>query len=123
MALDPLGEEVPDDRLRGRPDHVRLFEFLAAGDRDYRQFRRKALDVLGFLGQEALRDQQREVRVAVPGRLEASVQVPLHHFPDRVAVGLDDHAAFDDLGRFGHVGLLHDVLIPGGEVLIAGGNG
>ena len=40
-------------------------------------------------------------------------------FPDRVAVGLDDHAALDDLGRFRHVALQDDVLIPRSEILIA----
>ena len=57
------------------------------------------------------------------GGLEAVVELALQHFPDGVAVGLDDHAAFDDFGRFGHVALEDDVLIPGGKVLAARGDG
>ena len=119
-ALNPLGEEVADDGLRSRTDHVRLFEFLAAGDGDHRQLRREAFHVLGFFLQEALRNQQREVDVLVAGGLEAVVELALQHFPDGVAVRLDDHAAFDDFGRLGHVALQHDVLIPGGKVLGSG---
>ena len=37
-------------------------------------------------------------------------------FPNGVAVGFDDHAAFDDFGGLRHVPLKNDVLIPGGEV-------
>ena len=53
------------------------------------------------------------------GGLEAIVQLALQHFPDGIAVGLDDHAAFDDLGRLGHIAMEHDVLVPGSEVLAA----
>ena len=49
--------------------------------------------------------------------LKRVVQLALQHFPDRVAVGLDDHAAFDDFGRLRHVALQDDVLIPGGKIL------
>ena len=37
--------------------------------------------------------------------LESLVEFALQHFPHGVPVGLDDHAALDDLGRFGHVAL------------------
>ena len=66
------------------------------------------------------RDEQREIAVLVIGGLEAVVELALQHLPDGVAVGLDDHAAFDDLGRLRHVALQDDVLIPGSEVLRAG---
>src|ERR1035438_4885828 len=62
-AMNPLGEEVAHDGLRRRPDYVRLFQFLAAGDGHHRQLRRKTFHVLGFLAQEALRDEQREIDV------------------------------------------------------------
>ncbi len=122
-ALDPLGEEVADDGLRRRADDVRLFQLLAAGDGDHRQLGREAFHVLGFLLQEALRDQQREIHVLVAGGLEAVVELALQHLPDGVAVGLDDHAALDDLGGLGHVALQDDVLVPGGEILLARSDG
>jgi len=123
MALDPLGEEVADDGLRGGADDVGFFELLAAGMGDDGEFGREAFDVFGLLLQEALRNEQREIDVLVAGGFEAGVEFALEHFPDGVAVGLDDHAAFDDFGRLGHVALDDDVLIPGGEVFFAGSDG
>ena len=105
------------------PDDVRLFQFLAAGDGHHRQFGREAFHVLGFLVQEALRDEQREVAVLVVGGFEAVVELALDQFPHGVAVGLDDHAAFDDFRGLRHVALQDDVLIPGGEILLAWSDG
>ena len=79
--------------------------------------------MLGFFLQKALRDQQREINILVAGGFEAIVKLALEQFPDRIAIGFDDHAAFDDFGRLGHVALQHHVLIPGGEILAACGDG
>jgi predicted transcriptional regulator len=114
---------VADDRLRGGPDDVRLFELFAACDGDDRQLRRESLDVLGLLAQEALRDQQRKVGVLVAEGFEPVVELALEPLPDGVAVRLDHHAALHDFGRLGHVALQDDVLIPRCEVLRAGGYG
>ena len=65
------------------PDHVRLFQLLAAGDGDHRQFGREAFHVLGFFLQKALRNQQREVDVLVAGGLEAVVELALQQLPRR----------------------------------------
>ena len=54
---------------------------------------------------KALRDQQREIDVLMAGGLEAVVEFALQQLPDGIAVGLNDHAAFDNLGRLGHVAL------------------
>jgi hypothetical protein len=90
--------------------------------RDHGQLRRKALDVLGFLMQKALRDQHREVVILVAGGFEAVVELALQQLPHSVAVGLDDHAAFDDFRRLGHVALQNDVLVPGCKILSARSN-
>ena len=66
-----------DDRLRGRPDDQRLFEFLAAGVGDDRELRRETLNMFGLTPQVALRDQQREVGVEVTGFLDPPVHVGL----------------------------------------------
>ena len=80
---------------------------------------REALDVLGFLVQEALGDEQREVGVHVPGRLEHVVERALHPLPDAVAVRADDHAAAH--GRVvGQLGAQDDFVVPGAEVRVAG---
>ena len=62
-ALNPLREEMADDGFRRRPDDVRLFELFAARDGHHRQLRRETLDVLRFLLQKALRDEQRKIHV------------------------------------------------------------
>ncbi len=119
IALDPLREEVADDGFRRRADDVGLFQLLAARDGDDGELGRETFDVFGFLLQKALRDQQREIDVLMAGGLEALVELALQHFPDGIAIGLDDHAAFDDFGRLGHIAVEHDVLVPGSEVLAA----
>ncbi len=123
VTLNPLGEKMSDDGFRRRPDDVGLFQFFAAGYGDHRQLRREAFDVLRFPLHEALRNQQGEINVLVPGGLEAVVELALQQFPDGIAVGLDDHAAFDDLGRLGHVALQNHVLVPRGEILAARSDG
>ena len=70
---------------------------------DHRAFLGEALDVLGFLFEEAQRDEEREVGVLVAGGLEHAVQHALDVLPERVAPGLDDHAAAHGRG-LGQVG-------------------
>jgi len=114
---------VADDGFRSGPDDVRFFQLFAAGDCHHRQFGRESFDVFGFLLEEALRNQEREIDVLVTGGLEAIVELTLEQLPDRISIGFDDHAAFDDLGRLGHVSLEDDILIPSGKVLAARGDG
>jgi len=123
IALDPFGEEVADDGFRSRTDHVRLFKLLAARDGDDSEFGGEAFHMLGLFFEEAFRNEEREVGVLMAGGLEAGVEFSLQIFPNGIAVGFDDHAAFHDLGRFGHVALENGVLIPGGEILRARSDG
>ena len=110
---------VPMMHFRRRPDDEPLFELFVAAAGDPRHLRREPFDVLLLLHQEALGNEQREVRVHVAGRLEPRVEQPLDVFPDRVAVRPDDHAALD--GRVvGQLGAADDVEIPAREVLGAG---
>jgi hypothetical protein len=83
--------------------------------RDDRALLREALDVLGLLLEEALRDQQRKVRVLVAGLLEAGVQPALDVLPQRVAPRLDHHAAAHRR-LLGEIGRLDHLLIPLGIV-------
>ena len=117
--LDPVLVCVPDDRFGGRPNDQLLFELRVRIDDqalpsgfgfeavmgDDGAFLGKALGVLLFLFEKRFGDEKREVGVLVPGRLEHIVQGPLHLFPDRIAVRLDDHAAADG-GVLGQVGPL-----------------
>ena len=121
IGADPLAVHVPDDGLRGRANDQRLVQLLAAAVRHDRQLRREALDVLGFLLQEAERDEQREVGVDVTGLLEAPVERRLDILPEGVAVGPDDHAALDR-GVVGQLGFLNDIGIPARVILAARGD-
>ncbi len=88
--------------------------------RDDGAFLREALDVRRLLLQERQRDEQREVRVLMAGRLEHVVERALHVLPQGVAPRLDDHAAAN--GRvLGEVRGPDDLLIPLGVVLVASG--
>ena len=114
---------MADDSLRSRTDDVRLFQFLAAGDSNHRQLRRESIHVFRFFLQETLRDEQRQVYVLMAGGFEASIELPLQNFPDGIAIRLNDHAAFDDFRRLGHIALQYDILIPGSEIFFAGSDG
>ena len=116
VALDPLGEVRVDDGLARGPDHHRFLELLAATMGDDGQFGTESFDVLGLAPQVALGDEQREVGVGHPGRLDPAVDLGLHPLPDGVAVGADDHGP-PDRPVVGQFGLGHDVLVPAGEVV------
>ncbi len=109
--LDPLLVHHAEDRLGGGPHDEPLVELLGAALGHPRHLRREALDVLGFAEQQALGNQQREVRVHVAARLDAAIQLLLNQLPDGVAVRPDDHEALDRriVGQFR---LPDDVQIP-----------
>jgi len=84
-----------------------------------RQLRRESLDVLRLPMDEALRDEEREVGILVPGGLDHPVQGGDDLLPDGVPVRADDHTAAH--GRvIGEFGDLDDVLVPAREILRAG---
>jgi hypothetical protein len=102
----------------GRTDQ-RLLELLAAGVGDDRELGREALDVLGLALQVRHRDEQREVRVDVPGVLEPLVELAWSSSQIRVAVRPDDHRALGG-PAVGQLGLEDDLVVPGGHVLAEG---
>ena len=116
VALQPLREVGVDDGLARGPDDEGLLELVAAAVGDHRQLGAEALDVLGFLGDERHRDEEREVGVLGARLLDATVDLGLHALPDRPAVRSDDHRS---PGRavLGQLGLGDHVLVPPGKVL------
>ncbi len=82
-------------------------------------FRRETLHVGRLLFQVADRDEEGEIGVLVSRRLEPDVELALDLLPETVAPGFDDHAAAH-LRVFGEIGGTHDLLIPFGEILLAG---
>ena len=130
IALDPALERIADDRLRRRSHDERLLELgigidhqlaalvLQAVVRDDRHLLGKAFDVLGLLGDEAHRDEEREVAVLVASFLDAGIELGLNAFPNAPAPRLDHHAAAHR-ARLRHVTVVHGDLIPLGEILLA----
>src|SRR5215470_16559473 len=55
-------------------------------------------------------------------RFETDIEFVLENFPDGVSIGLNDHAAFDDLGGLSQVALQNRVLIPCREIFLAWSN-
>ena len=94
---------------------------LEAVVRDDRAFLGEPFRHVLFLGQETHGDEEGEIGVDVALLLEEAVEPPLHLFPDRVAVGLDDHAAAD-VRVVGQAGVPDDVQVPLGVVDFAGGD-
>ena len=129
IGLHPLRVARADDRLGGWPNDQRLGQRtgrhhfpigiqLQPVMGDDRAFLGETFDVLRFLLQVAERNEEREIGVLVPGRLEHGVERALHVFPDAVAPGLDHHAAAH-VARLRHVGGADDLLIPFGKIFLA----
>src|SRR4029450_8887298 len=76
----------------------------------------EAFDVLLLLHQQAGRNEEGEIGVDVPGRLEAPVEPLLNQFPDRVAVRANGHAAFDRR-VVGELRTPHHIQVPLGKIL------
>src|SRR5207302_9082378 len=109
-----------DDGLAGGADDDRLLQLLAPAVGDAGELGAEAFDVVGLALDVALGDEQGEVGVAGPGRLDAGVQLGHHALPYGVAVGADDHRAPHG-PVVGQLGPGHHVLVPAGEVLALGG--
>jgi hypothetical protein len=116
VGLDVAADQRADDRLAGRPDREALVELaVAAGLGDPGHLRREALDVLGLLHQQLLRDEEREVPVLVPAGLDHVVEDALDRLPHGEAVRADQHAAAH--GRVvGQLGLADHVGVPAVDV-------
>ena len=131
VGVDPLGERVADDGLRGGTDDERLGK-LGGGMQmpvrpllepvvgHHRHLLGEALDVLRLLLEVAQRDEEREVGVDGPGLLDRIVERALHELPDAVAPGTDHHRASHVI-ELRDLGVAHGALEPLREVLSASG--
>src|SRR5437667_106662 len=95
IGLNVIAQHRRDHRLRGRAQHERFLEILAAAFGDELKFGFEAGDVVFLLLQETERNQRREVPVLVPGFLDETVQRIADVFPQRVAIGANDHGSGD----------------------------
>ena len=132
-ALDPARHGIADDRFRGRAHDQRFFQLgfgvwnqpaILARDqpvmRDHCHFLGEAFDMLSLALEIRQRDEDREIGVFMPGRLDPVVEQALHPLPDAEAPRADHHAAAH--ARFlGHFGGTDDILVPGREIVFAPG--
>jgi len=119
VALDPLRQHRVDDRFGGGTHDQRLLQQLAAPMGHHGGFGGKSLDVFRFLRQKTLGNEEREIRVLMPGVLEHPVEATLHLLPDGIPVGTDHHAPAHRT-VIGEFGAQHEFVVPGVEVLRPG---
>ena len=108
---------IAEQRLGGRADAQTLGQLLTAADGDPRTFRRKALDMILLLLEQALRYQHRHCDVCMSVTLEHSVKNVLNILPNRVSVGAHDEAALN-AGVVHQLRLCAYVSKPLGKVLL-----
>ena len=125
IGRDPVLIGGPDDGLGSRTDDEFFLEFrLRVYDHaatvgivhqtmvgHHGALFGKALYVLRFAAKERLRDEEREIGVFDTFLFEPTVELRLNLFPDRIAVGLDDHTAADRT-LLRQVGLHDQFVIP-----------
>ncbi len=116
--LHPLRVHGAEDGFGRRTNRQTLLQLFRAALRHPCNLRRKALDMLRFLQQQAFRNQHREIHVLMTRFLEALVHFLLDALPDGVAVRANDHAAAHRR-VIAQLRLEDDVRIPLREVLIA----
>ena len=122
IALHPLRVHRPDDRFGCRTNHQGFLERAGRHEPSFGSrlkpvmrydgaFLGKTFDVLGFFLQETERNEEGEIRVNVPRRLEFPVEAIAHVLPESHTPRLDDHAAahWTDLGE---VCSTNNLLIP-----------
>ena len=113
---------LAEQGLGGGPYAQPLAELFGAAYGHPGALGRESLDVILLLLQQALGDEHRHIYVLVTGLLEAAVHITLHILPDSVAVGPDDHAAFN-VAVVDQLGLLDYIRIPFSEIFVAAGDG
>ena len=111
------GIEIGKQCFRSRPHTHALLQLLRAAMRHPGNLRRKSLDMILFLLQQALRNQARQVYILNTGLLEPSVQLLLDILPDRVTGRLDHHESLE-LRISRQLCLFDNVRVPLGEVLL-----
>ena len=125
IGRDPVLIGGPDDGLGGRTDdefflefRLRVYDHAATVGIVHQTMVGhngalfgKALYVLRFAAKERLRDEEREIGVFDTFLFEPTVELRLNLFPDRIAVGLDDHTAADRT-LLRQVGLNDQFVIP-----------
>ena len=116
---DDLGIVLAEQGLGGRADAQALLELFRAAVGDPGDFRRKALNMVLLLLQQAFRDKNRHGYIFVAGRLEHAVQHMLDILPQRLRIGAHDDTALDR-GIVDHLGLFDNVRIPLGKIHVHG---
>src|SRR5207244_11028260 len=120
IRLHPFGVARANDRLARWPHYQRFAQrtrwphFTIGTDlkprmRHHRAFLGETFDVLRFLREITQWNKEWEVGIAVPGRANHGVELPLHVFPNTEPPGAHHHATAN-VGRFCQLGRANDLL-------------
>ena len=112
---------LAEQHLAGGADIELFTELLAAPLGHHRALGGEAVDMVLFLLQKPLGDEEGHTDILHPQLFKARVHLPLDIFPDGVAIGLVYHAALH-AGIVGQLRLFHNVRVPLGEVYVHGGD-
>ena len=102
---------MSDDGFRGRPHDEGLGQLFTAADGYHGQLRGKTLDVMLFLLDKVLGNEERKRDILMTRRLEAAVERLLDVLPERPTVGAHDHAAAHRR-VIGELGAQYELVVP-----------
>ena len=110
---------LAEQRLRSRTNAQTLLQLVVAAVRYPCTLRREAFNVVGFLLQQAFRNENRHCYILVTGLLEHTVQRVLDVLPQRLCVRThDDTALYRRI--IGHFSLFNNICVPLREVHVHG---
>ena len=119
VGLNDIAIVLAEQRLGGGADGQALGQLVLTADRDPSTLGSKALYVILLLLQKGFGDQHGHIYIFVARGLESCIQILLDIFPDRIAVGTDNHAAVH-AGIVNQLGLLDNVGVPLTEINVHG---
>ena len=121
VGLDDLLVVLAKERFGGWTYSQTLGELFLTADRYPRAFGCEALNVVFLSLEKAFGNEHRHIYVLVTCFLEASVHICLHKLPESVAVGTDNHAAFNAriIDQFS---LFDNICVPFRKILVAARN-
>ena len=119
VGVDIVLVKIAEKRLGRGPHAQTLLQLRQPSVRHPGYLRGKALHMILFLLKKAFRNEHGHIDIFHARFLEPLVQLLLDQLPDRVAVGLDRHAALH-ARILDQLRLLHHVGVPLGEILIHG---
>ncbi len=108
---------LAEKRFRGWPYAKPFLELFVAAVGYPGNLGSKALNMIFFLFKQAFRNEHRHTHILVTRCLEHTVHYALNVFPNRIAVGSDNHAALNAC-VFAKLGLFNNIRVPFCKILV-----